>query len=263
MCGFDPDGLKPPDPDWRDLPSPRFGETPDWAAPVGQPTGMAPGVGAPQWGPPPIGPGLSTNGHPPPKPPRSGATVVSFVIAGLVVAGVLVIGGLLLAVTLFGRSGDIVVSSQTGSTVPPGSARWVAPDGSVGADFPTSPAAGSSVRPTRSTAAGTSWVAAASGISYFVTVAPLVPGAHLDATGALNGGIDSFNRDYPGNFHERTPTTVEGFKAEKFSVTGTSGTMVRGTVVVSPHGFYIIAAAGPPSAQGALDAFTESLQIPH
>ncbi len=261
VCGFDPDGLKPPDPDWRDLPSPRFGETPEWGAPIGQPAGTAPGVGAPQWGPPPVGPGLSTNGHAHPKPGRSGATVVLIVIAGLVVAAVVGIIVLVLAVTLLGRSAD-VVGKQTGATVPPGSARFVAPDGSFSADFPVAPSRGPGATATHSTVAGTTWEASAGGIMYFVTVSPLIPGARLDASAALNGGIAGFDSRFPGTYHERTPTTVDGFKAEQFAVTGTSGTMVRGTVVVSPHTIYIIAAAGSPTQQAELDAFRDSLHVP-
>jgi hypothetical protein len=261
VCGFDPDGLKPPDPDWRDLPSPRFGETPNWAAPIGQPTGFAPGVGAPQWGPPPTGPGLPTTGHAHPKPRRSGTTVVLVIVAGLVIAFVVLLVVTVAAVTLLGRSAD-VVGKQTGSTVPPGSARWVAQDGSVSADFPVTPTQGLGPPAGRSTAAGTSWQASSAGISYFVTVAPLVPGARVDATASLNSGIDGFNSKFPGTFHERTPTTVNGFKAEQFAVTGANGTMVRGTVVVSPHGLYIIAAAGSPTQQAALDAFRDSLHVP-
>jgi hypothetical protein len=188
-------------------------------------------------------------------------TVVLFVVAGLIVAAVVGIVMLVLAVTLLGRSGD-VVGSHTSATVPPGSARWVAPDGSVAADFPVTPTQGPGSPATHSTAAGTSWEASSAGISYFVTVAPLVPGVRVDATAALNSGIDGFNAKFPGTFHERAPTTVDGFKAEQFAVTGTSGTLVRGTVVISPHGMYVIAAAGSPTQQAELDAFRDSLRVP-
>ena len=138
----------------------------------------------------------------------------------------------------------------------------MAPDGSVGADFPVTPTQGAGPPATHYTGPATSWQASSAGINYFVTVAPLMPGVHVDATATLNGGIDGFNSKFPGTFHERTPTTVDGFKAEQFAVTGTNGTMVRGTVVVSPHGLYIIAASGPPSVQSDLDAFRDSLDVP-
>jgi hypothetical protein len=165
VCGFDPDGLKPPEPDWRDLPSPRFGENPEWAAPIGDPAGYAPGVGAPRWGTPPTGPGLITNGnghgnghgHPHPQPPRrrSPATVILLVLAGAVVACVLLMVVLVAAVTLLGRSTADVVGSSTPATVAPGSARWVAPDGSVAADFPVTPGQTAGAPATSTTRAGT------------------------------------------------------------------------------------------------------------
>jgi hypothetical protein len=166
VCGFDPEGNKPPEPDWRDLPPPRLGENPQWGAPLGEPSGSAPGVGAPQWGTPPTGAGLGTNGNghahapgPPPRPPRSTGTIVLFVVAGVVVVVVLVLVVLAVAVALFGHKGDVVGSGQTGATVPAGAARYVATDGSFGADFPVTPVQAGGASPTGVTTAGALWTA--------------------------------------------------------------------------------------------------------
>ena len=267
VCGFDPEGRKPPEPDWRDLPPPRLGENPPWGAPLGEPSGYAPGIGAPQWGTPPAGPGLGTNGNghahgPPPRPPRSTGTIVLFVLAAVAVVVVLIVVALVAAVALFGRQADVVGSGQTGATVPGGAARYVAPDGSFGADFPVTPALGGGAPATGMTTAGTLWTASQLGDGYFVEVAPVRAGAQIDTAAALNSGIDGFNRAYPGTYHARTPTAVAGFPAEQFSVTGSNGTIVRGTVVISPHALYVIAATGPPGDERGLDAFRDSLEVP-
>ena len=266
VCGFDPDGLKPPEPDWRDLPSPRFGENPEWAAPIGDPAGYAPGIGAPRWGPPPVGSGLYTNGnghgHPPPPRRRSTATVILVVLAGAVAVLMLLLVVLVLAVTLLGRSSADVVGTSTTATVAPGAAGWVAPDGSVAAAFPVSPTQGPGAPATHSTAAGTLWEARRGDVTFFVMVSPLVPGARLDATAALNSGIDGFDARFKGTYYQREPTTVDGHKAETFDVTGTTGTVVRGTVAVSGHAIYVIAASGPETAVAELEAFRGSLHVP-
>jgi len=247
VCGFDPDGLKPPEPAW---------DAPGAPAP-----GLSPAGPPPPWGAPPAGP-MPAYGAGPIKSRRSGSTVALIIVAS-VVGGLVVLAVVLVAaVALLGRNHSGVTSAASTATVAPGASSFVAPDGSFGAAFPVAPSQGPSLPTEPGANGGQTWVARSNGVSYIAVEETLLPGKRFDATGSFARALDGLTTTFAGTYTSKTTTTVAGHPAEKFSLTGTNGLVLRGTVVLTPQALYLIAAAGPAGTGSSLQSFSDSLVLP-
>jgi hypothetical protein len=241
-CGFDPDGVRPPD------------------APTRRPSPYA----SPTYTPPPFSPVHSSPNHgvygPPAgaaRAPSSGGATALAVVGGVAVAFVLLVVACIAAVTLLGRNPTARSSSAVASTAAPTStlaptwSPWVAPDGSFSIDLPGTPTLDAVPMPEPGTSATRASVQIAHG-GVFVEWADLEPGyVFKDTTAGLNAIADGMQRSVQETFPGFTLSTRSiGTFAGNPSMTasGSSGGLhVDGLFLYSGRRLYgfVVSADGP------------------